>query len=96
MSSSPPGTRDGALPFADARGCKEWLGALPLTNIPQAQSLVLEALRVLWRNREYVQTVAGYTAVTVVAAIVAYLVVGAIAASIAGAGWNPWKCGPSR
>ena len=35
MSSNPPAT----LAFADARGCKEWLGALPLTNIPQAQSL---------------------------------------------------------
>lgn len=32
------------LPFADARGCKEWLGALPLTNIPQAQAQVLETL----------------------------------------------------
>ena len=41
MSSNPPAT----LAFADARGCKEWLGALPLTNIPQAQSLVLEALK---------------------------------------------------
>src|SRR6185312_4734307 len=30
--------------FADARGCKEWLGALPLTNIPQAQAQVLETL----------------------------------------------------
>jgi hypothetical protein len=35
------------LPFPDARGCKEWLNALPLTNIPQAQSMVLEALRAL-------------------------------------------------
>jgi hypothetical protein len=33
------------LAFADARGCKDWLGALPLTNIPQAQSLVLEQLQ---------------------------------------------------
>jgi hypothetical protein len=36
-----------ALGFADARGCKEWLGALPLTNIPQAQSQVLEQLQAL-------------------------------------------------
>lgn len=35
------------LSFGDARSCKEWLNALPLTNIPQAQALVLEALRTL-------------------------------------------------
>lgn len=46
MASLPPG-REGTLGFTDARGCKEWLNALPLTNIPQAQALVLEALRVL-------------------------------------------------
>ncbi len=45
MSASPPTTRP--LAFAEARGCKEWLNALPLTNIPQAQSLVLDALRSL-------------------------------------------------
>jgi hypothetical protein len=33
--------------FADARGCRDWLGALPLTNIPQAQTLVLEQLQAL-------------------------------------------------
>lgn len=47
MSAAPPGNREGASAFADARGCKEWLGALPLTNIPQAQTLLLEALRAL-------------------------------------------------
>lgn len=36
---------EGAPAFDDARGCKEWLNALALTNIPQAQSQVLEALR---------------------------------------------------
>jgi hypothetical protein len=36
-----------SLSYVDARGCKEWLNALPLTNIPQAQSLVLESLRTL-------------------------------------------------
>ena len=41
------GAETPALPFQDARGCKEWLNALPLTNIPQAQSLVLESLRAL-------------------------------------------------
>jgi hypothetical protein len=42
-SLTPPPAR--ALPFNDARSCKEWLNALPLTNIPQAQTLVLDALR---------------------------------------------------
>jgi hypothetical protein len=44
-----PAAPDGeaALGFADARGCKEWLNALPLTNIPQAQSMVLEIVRAL-------------------------------------------------
>jgi hypothetical protein len=37
----------GPLAFADARGCKEWLNALALTNIPQAQMIVLETLRAL-------------------------------------------------
>jgi cyclic-di-GMP-binding protein len=47
MSTPPTATRPGSLPYADARGCKEWLGSLPLTNIPQAQALVLESLRAL-------------------------------------------------
>ena len=46
MASHPPATGDG-LSFTDARGCKEWLGTLPLTNIPQAQALLLEMLRAL-------------------------------------------------
>ncbi len=46
MSVQQPPTR-GPLAFADARGCKEWLNALPLTNIPQAQMMVLETLRAL-------------------------------------------------
>jgi hypothetical protein len=36
-----------ALAFTDSRGCKDWLGALPLTNIPQAQSMVLEQMQAL-------------------------------------------------
>ena len=46
--STPP-RPESSVPFADAHGAKEWLGALPLTNIPQAQSLVLEALVALNR-----------------------------------------------
>lgn len=38
---------EGAAGFSDARGCKEWLNALALTNIPQAQARALEALRTL-------------------------------------------------
>ena len=48
MSTTPPTTRPAGTPaFADARGCREWLGVLPLTNIPQAQAMVLESLRAL-------------------------------------------------
>jgi hypothetical protein len=45
MASSTP-TR-APLPFNDGRGCKEWLNVLPLTNIPQAQQTVLEALQAM-------------------------------------------------
>ena len=41
----PPGTSDVA--FADARGCREWLATLPLTNVAQVQGQVLDALRAL-------------------------------------------------
>jgi hypothetical protein len=47
MSVSNPPIRADALPFTDARSCREWLNALPLTNIPQAQTMVLDALRAL-------------------------------------------------
>ena len=54
MSAPPPNSRPvGSLAFGDARACKEWLNALPLTNIPQAQSLVLESLRVLNRADDF-------------------------------------------
>ena len=45
MAANPP-TRPGTGPaFSDAKSCKEWLNGLPLTNIPQAQQFVLDALR---------------------------------------------------
>ena len=49
MSSLPPAPIriPAGLAFGEARGCRDWLNALPLTNIPQAQSQVLEALRIL-------------------------------------------------
>jgi hypothetical protein len=43
MNATPP--RNNGAPFADAKGCKEWLASLPLTNIPQTQHVILEALR---------------------------------------------------
>ena len=46
MASQPPVAGE-ALSFTDARGCREWLGTLPLTNIPQAQALLLDGLRAL-------------------------------------------------
>ncbi|MGE0357055.1 MAG: hypothetical protein AB7P08_09080 [Burkholderiales bacterium] len=50
MSSIPP-SRPGAGPaFGDAKGCKEWLNGLPLTNIPHAQQFVLDALRAVNRG----------------------------------------------
>ena len=45
MSGSHTSATAPALGFSDARGCKDWLGALPLGNIPQAQALVLEQLQ---------------------------------------------------
>ncbi len=49
MAAQPPTLREDGLAFDDARGCKDWLNALPLTNIPQAQTLLLEAVRALNR-----------------------------------------------
>jgi len=45
--SHPPIRNAAALPFTDARTCREWLNALPLTNIPQAQAMVLDAVKAL-------------------------------------------------
>lgn len=42
MASTPPVA---TLPFADARGCRDWLGTLPLTNLAQAQATLLGALQ---------------------------------------------------
>jgi hypothetical protein len=49
VTASQPPSRSGGSPlsYSDARSCKEWLNALPLTNIPQAQALVLESLQAL-------------------------------------------------
>lgn len=47
MASLPPDRGAASGAFTDAKGCKEWLATLPLTNIPQAQALLLEGLRSL-------------------------------------------------
>lgn len=44
-----PAERSMSLPFTDARTCKDWLKAIPLTNAGQAQRLMLEAVRNLNR-----------------------------------------------
>jgi hypothetical protein len=49
MSVTDPPIREGAA-FTDARTCREWLNALPMTNIPNAQYQVLSALRALAAN----------------------------------------------
>lgn len=41
---STPGVSAGVVPFAEARGCRDWLGTLPLTNVAQAQAQLLEVL----------------------------------------------------
>ena len=47
MSATTGDSGAAALAFDSARGCKDWLAAIPLTNIPQAQTMVLESLRAL-------------------------------------------------
>ena len=43
MAAKPP--EIAPAPFSDARGCREWLSVLAITNVAQAQSQVLEAAR---------------------------------------------------
>lgn len=51
MTSLPPGAPiTTSFAFTEARSCKDWLNALPLTNIPQAQALVLDSLQALERS----------------------------------------------
>lgn len=50
MAANPPSRPGAGVAFNDAKSCKEWLNGLPLTNIPQAQQFVLDALRAV--NRE--------------------------------------------
>lgn len=50
MAAPPPNKPGAGIAFSDAKGCKEWLAGLPLTNIPQAQQFVLDALRTINRG----------------------------------------------
>ena len=38
-----------AMDFSDARTCREWLKTIPLTNVLQAQQVMLDALRDMGR-----------------------------------------------
>ena len=49
-----PNSKPGSLFFTDARTCKEWLKSIPLTNIPQAQQNILDALRIVNRSPDFV------------------------------------------
>ncbi len=42
-----PNAKAGSLFFFDARTCKEWLKAIPLTSVAQSQQKILDALRML-------------------------------------------------
>ena len=52
-SATSPISKPGYLFFYDARSCKEWLKGLPLTNVPQAQQKLLDALRILNRSADF-------------------------------------------
>ncbi len=49
-----PNTNPGSLFFSDARSCKDWLKSIPLTNVPQAQQKIVDALRNLNRDANVV------------------------------------------
>jgi hypothetical protein len=52
-SATSPVSKPGYLFFFDARSCKDWLKGLPLTNVPQAQQKLLDALRILNRSADF-------------------------------------------
>lgn len=49
-----PNSKPGSLFFNDAQSCKHWLKSIPLTNVPQAQQIFVDALRNLNRSSEFV------------------------------------------
>ena len=54
VSKTAPKSKPGFLFFHDARSCKEWLKSIPLTNLPQAQQTIVDALRYLNLNSDFV------------------------------------------
>ena len=46
--------KPGSLFFTDARSCKEWLQSIPMTNVPQAQQTIVDALKNLNRDANVV------------------------------------------
>ena len=46
-------TNPDSLFFVDAKGCKDWLKSIPLTNIAQAQQNILDALRIVNRSQDF-------------------------------------------
>ena len=51
---SAPNSKPATLFFTDARTCKEWLKSIPLASVAQAQQNILDAMRILNRNAEFV------------------------------------------
>lgn len=51
---SSPNRQPGSLFFTDARSCKAWLQAIPMTNVPQAQQTIVDALKNLNRDANVV------------------------------------------
>jgi hypothetical protein len=53
VSQAAPNTKPGSLFFSDARTCKEWLKSVPLTNVPQAQQKIVDALKNINRDSAF-------------------------------------------
>ena len=66
-----PNSTPGSLFFTDARSCKDWLKSIPLTNVPQAQQKIVDALRNL--NRGNVSALERLTCMELLRDKVAYL-----------------------
>ncbi len=54
VTQATPNIKPGSLFFTDARSCKDWLKAIPLTNVPQAQQKIVDALRNFNRSADVI------------------------------------------